>query len=98
MVYIYIIERTFPPRPSIAHSDQLLPPPQSISGIYTLDFADRVKAKMAIIHVTSDQTESEQFQLVNMETSSSAHGRLDDVRRYSINLEDQRIMPVNPLG
>lgn len=61
-------------------------------------FADRFKAKMAIMHVTSDQTDGEQFQLVNMETSSSAHGCLRDERRYSINPEDQRIMSVNPSG
>lgn len=61
-------------------------------------FADRFKAKMAIIHVTSDQTDSEQSQLVNMETSSSAYEHLRDERRYSINSGDQRIMSVNPSG
>lgn len=72
---------------------------KSISEIFVhtqSSFADRFKAKMAIMHITSDQTDSEQFQLVNMETSSSAYGRTFRGRRYSINLEDQRIIPVNP--
>jgi len=78
--------------------NQLFSHARLISETYTPDFVDRLKAKTAIIHVTSGQTDSEQFQLVNMETSSSAHGRLGDERRYSINSEDQRTAPVNPLG
>lgn len=56
---------------------------KSISGTFIhYTFADQFKAKMAIMHITSDQTDSEQFQLVNMETSSSAYGNLPRVEIF----------------